>query len=80
MSNEHEQSYGDTSVDWRQQEETEQQRWEAENNVAKLLDNDPGYHAWADAQDAEYVAHIEAQAEIELERIGGGLTLEAWDR
>lgn len=83
MSNEHEQSYGDTNVDWRQQEELEQQRWENDNNVATLLDSDPGYHAWTnarDADDAAYVAHVEVQAEIELERAGGGLTIEAWDR
>ena len=79
MSNEHEQSYGDTSVDWRQQEENEQQRWE--DDAAKLLDNDPGYHAWADARDSDdYIAHIERMAEVEMERWGGGLTIEAWDR
>ena len=80
MSNEHEQSYGDTSNDWRQQEENEQQRWEEDNNVAKLLDNDPGYHAWSDKLDAEYIAHIESMADVELERAGGGYTIEAWER
>lgn len=82
MSNEYEHSYGDTSVDWRQQEEAEQQRWEEDNNVAVILDNDPGYHAWAadrDADDVEYVAHIESLADIELERNGGGFTIEAWE-
>ncbi len=77
MSNEY--AY-EENTDWRQQEESEQAQWEAENDVASLLDNDPDYHVWSDNLDAEYIAHIEQMAQIELERNGGGITLEAWDR
>lgn len=35
------------------QEQLEQRRWEEDNNVKSILDNDPGYHAWADELDRQ---------------------------
>ncbi len=74
--------YEDDGADWGQQEDNEQRRWEEDNNVEELLDNDPGYHDWADARDAEAEEdrEIMALAEINAECFNIGPTLESWDR
>ena len=63
------------------QEMLEQRRWEEENDVQELLDNDPEYHEWANERDAEDLeAHIEEMAAVEAERTNSGLTVESWDQ
>ncbi len=71
----------DTGADLYAQELIEQERWEEENDVEALLNNDPGYHVWSANLDAEadYERHIEGLAEMEAERHNTGLTIEAWD-
>lgn len=68
--------YEDDGADWGQQEDNEQRRWEEDNNVKELLDNDPDYHKWADDLDrlAERDREIIDIAEIT------GMPLEAWNR
>lgn len=72
----------DGGADWGQQEDNEQRRWEEDNDVKELLDNDPDYHKWADDLDrlAERDREIMAMAEIAGEYNATGMTLEAWDR
>ena len=52
------------------QEQLEQKRWEEDNDVKSILDNDPGYHNWADEMDrqADEDREILALADIESER------------
>jgi len=79
MSNQIEYAYEDDGSDeWLELNDDSQARFE--QDFQTLLDNDPAYHVWSDSRDAEYIAHIEQMAQIELERMGGGITLEAWDR
>ena len=74
--------YDDGGADWGQQEDNEQRRWEEENGVKELLDNDPDYHKWADDLDrlAERDRDIIDMAEIVSEYNATGMTLESWDR
>ena len=91
MSNQIEQAYEDDgSEEWLEANDDSQALHaqtvlyqQQEEDFSKLLDNDPGYHAWATAlelEDRDYIDHIERLAEAELERMGGGMTIEAWDR
>ena len=71
----------DTGADWHAEELLVQSRWEEENDVETLLNNDPGYHEWSANLDAEadYERHIEGLAEMEAERHKTSLAIEAWD-
>lgn len=62
--------YDDNDCALNHQEQLEQKRWEEENDVNTILDNDPGYHKWADKMDrqADEDRQILALAEIEDER------------
>lgn len=82
MSNQIEQAYEDDGSDeWLEANDNSQALAQLEQeDFQQLLDNDPEYHVWSDNLDAEYIAHINQMAEIELERAGGGMTLEAWDK
>ena len=67
MNNEWDYGYGedDGSDEWLEANDTgaechaaemnEQERWEKENDVKSLLDNDPGYHNWSDELDRQAV-------------------------
>ncbi len=69
----------DNGAGWHAQEMLEQEQWEKDNDVKSLLDNDPGYHRWADELDrqANEDREILAMAEIEAERNFDVLT--PWD-
>ena len=73
---------GDEGADWNSQESIEQERWEKNNDVETILNDDPDYHKWSDDLDrlAERDREIIDLAEFEAERFNSGLTLEAWDR
>ena len=60
----------DNGAEWHAQEMLEQEKWEKDNDVKTLLDNDPGYHKWADELDrqTDEDREIMAMAETEAER------------
>ncbi len=69
----------DSGAELHNQEMLEQEKWEKENDVKSLLDNDPGYHKWANELDrqTDEDREIMALAEIEAERSFDVLTV--WD-
>lgn len=71
--------FDDDGMGWEAQQDLEERQHAEEHDVETLLDNDPGYHEWADELDrlADEADHYNELAAMEDER--SFRTLQVWD-